>query len=70
MVDHLSRLLNKEVSKGDKIPLNESFLDEQLLQITKLPWFADLVNYKVCGEFPLHFTNQDKRMVHMARFHY
>ena len=28
VVDHLSRLLNEEVSKGDEIPLNESFLDE------------------------------------------
>lgn len=58
VVDHLS-MLNLEFN-GKEIPLNESFPDEQLLHVSQLPWFADIVNFLMIGQIPSHWTQHDK----------
>jgi hypothetical protein len=54
VADHLSRItvdFNEEAT-----PISETFPDEQLMHIahTHSPWFADIVNYLVIGQMPLH----------------
>jgi len=45
VVDHLSRLLNEDVtSKKDEI--RDKFPDESLFLITGRPWFTDMANFK------------------------
>ena len=48
VADHLSRIL---VKNYESIPIKESFLDEQILEVSqiKVPWFVDIVNYLVVG---------------------
>jgi hypothetical protein len=43
-------------------PISKTFSDEQLMHIahTHSPWFADIVNYLVTGQMPLHWGRQDK----------
>ena len=48
IADHLSRLSNAPSS----LPINENFLDEQLLSILIDPWYADIVNYLVTKDTP------------------
>ncbi|XP_068662929.1 uncharacterized protein [Aristolochia californica] len=43
VADHLSRIC--VAPQEGSLPLNESFPDEQLLQVSQSPWFADIVNY-------------------------
>ena len=38
----------------------ESFLDEQLISVEVLPWYADIVNYLITCQLPDHWTKQDK----------
>jgi len=49
VADHLS-CLGPDVTPREELPTNDSFPDEQLLAISHQanPWFADLVNFKVC----------------------
>jgi hypothetical protein len=47
VADHLSKLTFEEVKK--EIPIRDSFPDEQLFAVTKLPWYAHIVNYLVTG---------------------
>ena len=58
MADHLSRLYFDTIMES--LPLNESFPDEQLMNVEVLPWYADIVNYLVTGKLPEHWTKQDK----------
>jgi hypothetical protein len=60
VADHLSRL-TLDYTK-DAIPISETFPDEQLMHIAQnpAPWFADIVNYLVTGQMPLHWGRQDK----------
>jgi hypothetical protein len=46
----------------DATPILETFLDEQLMHIAHnpAPWFANIVNYLVTGQMPLHWGQQDK----------
>jgi len=54
VANHLSRLVSEEVSS----PINDSFLDEQLMHMhTTLPWFADIANYLVTKTFPHDILN-------------
>lgn len=48
VADHLSRLVNPEITKQEWEVLEEIPYDK-LLIIQERPWFADLVNYKVTG---------------------
>src|SRR4051812_38879588 len=43
VADHLSRILINH----EKTPLCETFPDEQLMNVTQIPWYADIVNYLV-----------------------
>jgi hypothetical protein len=54
VADHLSRLTVGYTE--DVIPISETFPDEQLMHIAQnpAPWFADIVNYLVTGQMPLH----------------
>uniref|UniRef100_A0A2N9IEQ5 RNA-directed DNA polymerase n=1 Tax=Fagus sylvatica TaxID=28930 RepID=A0A2N9IEQ5_FAGSY len=59
VADHLSRLTFEEVK--EEIPIRDSFPDEQLFAVTKLPWYAHIVNYLVAGFIPETWTTQDRR---------
>ena len=57
VTDHLSRmeLPRKEL----ELPIDDYFRGEQLLQMQSLvPWYADFVNYLVCGVLPPELTYQ------------
>ncbi|KAH9745636.1 hypothetical protein KPL70_004147 [Citrus sinensis] len=58
VADHFSRLHFDTITES--LPLNESFSDEQLMNVEVLPWYADIVNYLVTGKLPEHWTKQDK----------
>ncbi|KAH9744776.1 hypothetical protein KPL70_003833 [Citrus sinensis] len=58
VADHLSCLHFDTITES--LPLNESFPDEQLMNVEVLPWYADIVNYLVTGKLPEHWTKQDK----------
>jgi hypothetical protein len=60
VADHLSRLIVDY--NEDTLPIVETFPDEQLMHIAQIsvPWFADIVNYLVTGQMPLHWTKQDR----------
>ena len=55
VADHLSRIERA----SDPFPVQDSFPDEQLLQLqgkNTSPWFADMVNFLVAGVLPAYFT--------------
>ena len=58
MADHLSRLHFDTITKP--LILNESFPDEQLMNVKVLPCYADIVNYLITGQLPERWTEQDK----------
>ncbi|XP_058222963.1 uncharacterized protein LOC131332682 [Rhododendron vialii] len=60
VADHLSRLEFEDSSS--KLPIVDTFPDEQLFAISSCPWFADIVNYLVIGRIPDHWTPQDQRL--------
>ena len=59
VADHLSRLVCDE--SFESIPINDTFPDEQLFNISKSLWFADIANFLVTGQIPKHWNSQDKR---------
>ncbi|CAJ2663002.1 unnamed protein product [Trifolium pratense] len=60
VADHLSRLENPIVTMKEKC-INEDFLDEKLLMISKRPWFADMANFKAGNEIPEEYSSQQKK---------
>jgi hypothetical protein len=60
VADHLSKLTMDYTE--DTTPIYETFPDEQLMHIARnpAPWYADIVNYLVTGQMPLHWGQQDK----------
>ena len=58
VVDHLSRLTFDEGLK--EMPIRDSFPGEQLYVVTKLPWYAHIVNHLVMSAIPEHWTAQDR----------
>jgi hypothetical protein len=60
VADHLSRLTMDYIK--DATPISETFPDEQLMRIAHnpAPWYADIVNYLVISQMPLHWGQQDK----------
>uniref|UniRef100_A0A2N9ET94 RNA-directed DNA polymerase n=1 Tax=Fagus sylvatica TaxID=28930 RepID=A0A2N9ET94_FAGSY len=66
VADHLSRLTFEEVK--EEIPIRDSFPDEQLFAVTKLPWYAHIVNYLVKGFIPETWTMQDRRKFFVERW--
>jgi len=51
VADHLSRLVNEEITRAEADILTE-FPDEKILAIQERPWFADLANFKAAGVVP------------------
>ena len=71
VADHLSRLEDSQ-THDDGSPIEDRMLDDFLyaIEAKELPWFADLVNFLACGEFPPSFSkNQRKKLKREAR-HY
>ena len=59
VADHLSRL--ELPDRGSELQIDDYFRGEYLMQILSLPWFADFVNYLVCGVFPPDITYQQRK---------
>ena len=55
VANHLSRLTMDFTEYAT--PISETFPDEQLMYIAHnpAPWYADIVNYLVNGQMPLHW---------------
>jgi hypothetical protein len=69
MADHLSRLVNNEVTRNEQEVLEE-FPDEKLVSIQERPWFADMANYKATEFIPEDYIwQQRKKFLHEAN-HY
>ncbi|XP_019179609.1 PREDICTED: uncharacterized protein LOC109174831 [Ipomoea nil] len=63
VADHLSRLPEaaNNCSNSD-IPINDRFPGEQLLSLHNIePWYADIVNYLVSGQFHPNLNSQGKK---------
>jgi hypothetical protein len=60
VVDNLSRLTVDITEVAT--PISETLPDEQLMHIAYnlAPWFADIVNYLITNQMPLHWGRQDK----------
>ncbi|XP_058764942.1 uncharacterized protein LOC131638400 isoform X1 [Vicia villosa] len=70
IADHLSRLVNTEVTKHEK-EVRDEFPDEKLFMVQKVrPWFADMANQKASGWIPEDLTwNQRKKFLNDANFY-
>nr|KYP32913.1 Retrovirus-related Pol polyprotein from transposon 17.6 [Cajanus cajan] len=69
VADHLSRLVNDEVTMKER-EIMEEFLDEKLLMVQERPWFADLANFKVTRVIPEDFTwHQKKKFLRDATYY-
>ena len=66
VADHLSRLEELTKEKED-LAIDDSFPDEQVFvsSYEVIPWYADIVNYKVSGIVPDHLDFNGKK-----RFYY
>ena len=51
VADHLSRLVNEEVTLNEA-EIKDKFPDESLFLIARRPWFADMANFKAAGVIP------------------
>ena len=58
VADHLSRLIVEPID--DNLPIEESFPDEQLMSVSHIPWFADIVNYLATCKLPTHWSKKDR----------
>ena len=55
--------------EGDEIPIDEEFPDETLFEISKVPWFGDIANFKVSNYIPHGWTHQQrKKLLSNAKF--
>ena len=54
VVDHLSKLVNEEVTQEEQ-EIQDEIPNESLLHMHKRSWFADMANYKVGGIIPSDF---------------
>jgi len=71
VADHLSRLTIE--SKEEDMPIDDSFLDEQLYAVNNLdaPWYADFVNYLTCDIIPPCLTfQQRKKFLSDAKYYF
>uniref|UniRef100_A0A151UHH6 Retrovirus-related Pol polyprotein from transposon 17.6 n=1 Tax=Cajanus cajan TaxID=3821 RepID=A0A151UHH6_CAJCA len=60
VVDHLSRLVNEEVTckEGE---IKDEFPDEALLLVQERSWFAEMANFKATSIIPEDYTWQQKK---------
>ncbi|KAJ9535221.1 hypothetical protein OSB04_un001694 [Centaurea solstitialis] len=71
VADHLSRL--ELGSSPSNPPINDSLPGDQLLSVSSsvTPWYADFVNYLVCGIVPHDFSShQRKKFLHDVKFYF
>ena len=69
VADHLSRLVNEEVTLK-KLEIRHEFPEESLLVVNERPWFSDLANFKVAGILPKDLNwQQKKKFLHDAQFY-
>ena len=69
VVDHLSRLVNEEVTQEGQ-EIWDEFPNESLLFASERPWFADIANYKVVGIILNYLNwNQRKKFLQNACFY-
>ena len=70
IADHLSRVVKTTMKREEK-EVAENFADEQLFQLSfQLPWYADIVNFLVCGVVPPEFSYQQrKKLRNDSRFY-
>ncbi|RVW26884.1 hypothetical protein CK203_116462 [Vitis vinifera] len=59
VADHLSRLAIAYNSHSS--PINDDFLEESLMLIEAVPWYAHIANYLVTGEVSSEWKAQDKK---------
>ncbi|KAI3770488.1 hypothetical protein L6452_01622 [Arctium lappa] len=59
VADHLSRIPTDQIPTKEEV--QGSFPDEQLFAISRLPWFAHVVNYLVAKKLPADWITQQKR---------
>ncbi|KAI3682101.1 hypothetical protein L2E82_50133 [Cichorium intybus] len=57
VADHLSRLPSEGLEAG----IQDSFPDEQLLEVNGAPWYANYVNFLATGAIPKHWTKQRQK---------
>ncbi|KAJ9544205.1 hypothetical protein OSB04_023912 [Centaurea solstitialis] len=71
VADHLSRL--ELGSSPSNPPIDDSLPGDQLLSVSSsvTPWYADFVNYLVCGIVPYDFnSHQRKKFLHDVKFYF
>ncbi|CAM8922992.1 unnamed protein product [Rhodiola kirilowii] len=63
VADHLSRLEGNEEIEEDTRPVDDSFIGEQLMRVEAeaLPWYANFVNFVVCGIISHDMNHHQKR---------
>ena len=59
VADHLSRLEFND--SADTPAIWDNFPNDNLFAVTKLPWYAHIVNYLVISELPSKWSAKDKR---------
>ena len=50
VADHLPRLVVEDLST--KVPIVDTFLDEQLFSLSTSPWYANIANYLAISQVP------------------
>jgi len=66
VANHLSRILN---TPSNELPINDDFLDEQLLATFREQWFGNIVNYLVTNQTPSQWSKQELyRFLSQARY--
>jgi hypothetical protein len=70
VADHFSRLIFED--NMEHLPINDEFPDEHLFALSKLPWYAYIVNYLAIGEIPKDWSTLDKRkfLVEVRNFYW
>jgi hypothetical protein len=56
VADHLSRLTMDYTV--DSTPIYETFLELMHMAHNPVPWYADIMNYLVTDQMPLHWGNK------------
>ncbi|GKE85551.1 DNA-directed DNA polymerase [Tanacetum coccineum] len=59
VADHLSRIIPPPFNPSDVI--KESFPDESLFEVSKLSWYANIVNYLVVKKLPDYWSKQQRQ---------
>ncbi|GJY13737.1 putative nucleotidyltransferase, ribonuclease H [Tanacetum coccineum] len=59
VADHLSKIIPLPFNPSDMI--KESFPDESLFEVSKLPWYANIVNYLVVKKLPDYWSKQQRQ---------